>query len=279
MSDLRLRSLELTRAQRGRDEGKIIELQVIQNTLEQHVKRLELENTKLHKQLTQAQQEMDSMKAVTRSSRISKAKSETDLSRKFDKYTSYGKHRYRDLEPVVKAVNFSTRGDTSGLGATQFSALDTNYTRSHNFGVSSPVIMNGYGSTRSDAKRMAVSSYSSVQDRFVHEPVNGRSTVPRHRGGSLGEDSDVSDDLEHAPQPRWRTQSSESSASSVVSWDHDYTAYSPVSSLQQEQHDRGTGRRRRPHSYHGGKYVQIAIRLSFSSALRAVCTCVITHQL
>ena len=137
MSDLRLRSLELTRAQRGRDEGKIIELQVIQNTLEQHVKRLELENTKLHKQLTQAQQEMDSMKAVTRSSRISKAKSETDLSRKFDKYTSYGKHRYRDLEPVVKAVNFSTRGDTSGLGATQFSALDTNYTRSHNFGVSS----------------------------------------------------------------------------------------------------------------------------------------------
>lgn len=257
MSDLRRRNLELSRAHRARDEAKIIELQVTQNTLEQHVRRLEKENKNLQKQLKQAQQEIDTMKTITsrNGSRISKARSETDLSRKFDKYSAYDKHRYGDLEPVAKTVSFAMRGDSSGLGTTRFSSLDTDYTRSHDFGVSSPLIMNGYGSSRSDTKRAVGSSDLSVQDRLTHDPVSGRGTVPRHRGGSLGEESDLSDDLEHAPLPRWRTQSSESSSSSVVSWDHDYIANSPVSSLYQ-QHDRGTGRRRRPHSYHGGKYIQ-----------------------
>ena len=225
---------------------------MIQNRLEQQVKRLEKENTSLHKQFKQAQQETDIMRAATSrtGSRISKAKSETDLSRKFDKYSTYDKHKYRDLGRVTKAVSFSTLGDTSGLGTTRFSSLDTNYSRSHDFAVSSPVVMNGYGL---DTKRAAGSSYSAVSDRMVHEPIGGRTTVPRHRRGSLGEESDVSDDLEHVPpQSRWpRPQSTESSSSSGVSWDRADTAYSPVSSLFQ-QHDRSMGRRRRPHSYHGG---------------------------
>ena len=223
-----------------------------QNRLEHQVKRLEKENASLHKQLKQPHQEMDIMRGGTSrtGSRISKAKSETDLSRKFDKYSTYDIHKYRDLGPVAKAVSFSTRGDTSGIGTTRFSSLDSNYTRSHDFAVSSPVVMNGYGL---DTKRAAGSSYSAVPDRMVHEPISSRTTIPRHRRGSLGEDSDVSDDLEHAPlQSRWqRPQSTESSSSSVVSWDHADTAYSPVSSLFQ-QHDRSMGRRRRPHSYHGG---------------------------
>ena len=219
---------------------------MIQNRLEQQVQRLEKSNTSLQKQLKQAQQEMDIMRTATSrtASRISKAKSETDLSRKFDKYSTYDKYKYRDLEPVAKTVSFSTRSDTLGLGTSRFTSLDKNYTRSHDLAVSSPVVMNGYGL---DTKRAA-----AVPDRMVHDPISGRTTVPRHRRGSLGEDSDVSDDLEHVPpHSRWRTQSTQSSSSSAVSWDHANTAYSPVSSLFQ-QHDRSMGRRRRPHSYHGG---------------------------
>lgn len=212
------------------------------------------------------------MKAITTSrngSRLSKAKSETDLSKRFDKYTMYDKHRYRDPEPS-KTVSFATRSDSSGLGTTRFSSSDANYTRSHEVGVSSPVIMNGYSSPRSEAKRLS-SSYASLHDRLMREPPTSRTTVPRHRVGSLGEDSDVSDDLEHgvgyhtATQPRWRTQSSESSASSVVSRDHDYSTdaarqprasiYTPSSSVY-DQDDWVSGRRRRPHSYHGGNLTQ-----------------------
>ncbi|XP_078375566.1 uncharacterized protein LOC144658931 isoform X2 [Oculina patagonica] len=262
LSDLQRRSLDSTRA-----EGKIIELKVLQKTLEQHVRRLERENERLQTKLKQAEQEIDTMKAITRrtGTRLSKAKSETDLSKKFDKYTSYDKHKYGDYEPT-KAVSFAVRGEGLGLGTTRFSSSDTNYTRSHDVGVSSPVIMNGYSSPRSEVKRLP-SSYTSLQDRLSRDPPRSMTTVPRHRVGSLGEDSDVSDDLEHGlgyytgTQPRWRTQSSESSTSSVVSWDHDYSAdaaarqprasaYNPSSSLHQED-DRVGGRRRRPHSYHG----------------------------
>lgn len=209
------------------------------------------------------------MKAITRrtGTRLGKAKSETDLSKKFDKYTSYDKHKYGDYEPT-KTVSFATRGDGLGLGTTRFSSSDTNYTRSHDVGASSPVIMNGYGSPRSEVKRLP-SSYTSLQDRLSRDPLKSRTTVPRHRVSSLGEDSDVSDDLEHGlgyhtgNQPRWRTQSSDTSTSSVVSWDHDYSAdaaarqprvsaFNPSSSLHHED-DRVGGRRRRPHSYHGGK--------------------------
>ena len=247
---MRRRSAESARAQRNRDEGKIIELQLIQNTLEQRVKRLEHENRNLYKQLHQAQQGMESMRVggTTRSgSRISKAKSETDLSRKFHKYTAYDKHKYRDLEPVAKAGTFSTRGDSLGLGSTRYSSLDADYTRSHDVSVPSRVLTNGCGS---EARTGGV-SYYTVEDRLAsHEPVINRTTVPRYRVGSLGEDSKASDDLEHTSQPRWRTQSAESS-SSVAFWDHGYSAYSPVSSRYQRD-DRNVGSRRRPHSCYGG---------------------------
>lgn len=223
---------------------------MIQNTQEQRLKRLERENTTLHKQLHQAQQGMETMRVGTKTSdsRISKAKSETDLSRKFRKYTAYDERKYRDLEPVAKAATFSTRGGTSGLGSTRFSSLHADYTRSHDFSVPSRVLTNGCGS---EARTAGVSSYYTVEDRLTsHEPVINRITVPRHRVGSLGEDSDASDDLEHTSQPRWRAQSAESS-SSIASWDHDYSAYSPASSRYQRD-DRSVGSRRRPHSYHGG---------------------------
>ena len=255
----------------SRPNGKVIELKALKNTLEQHVKRLEQDNERLQRKLKQAEQEIDTMKAITRrsGSRLGKAKSETDLSKKFDRYTSYDKHKYGDYEPS-KSVSFATRGDSLGLGATRFSSLDTNYTRSREVGVSSPVIMNGYGLPSSEAKRLS-SSYTFLQDRLSRDPPRGRTTVPRHRVGSLGEDSDVSDDLDHGvgyhtgTQPIWRTQSSDSSTSSVVSWDHDYSAsaaarqprasaYSTSSSLYRED-DRVSGRRRRPHSYHGGKSI------------------------
>lgn len=255
----------------SRANGKIIELKALQNTLEQHVKRLEQENERLHRKLKQAEQEIDTMKAITRrsGSRLGKAKSETDLSKKFDKYTSYDKHKYGDYEPS-KSVSFATRGDSLGLGTTRFSSSDTNYTRSHEVGVSSPVIVNGYASPRSEAKRLS-SSYTSFQDWLSRDPPRGSTTVPRHRVGSLGEDSDVSDDLDHGvgyhtgTQPRWRTQSSDSFTSSVVSWEHDYSAaaaarqprasaYSTSSSLYRDD-DRISGRRSRPHSYHGGRSI------------------------
>ena len=250
----------------------MIELQVLNNTLEQQVKQLQRENERLQTKLKQAKQELDTVKTITgrNGSRLGRAKSETDLSKKFDKYTSYDKQKYTDLEPTARSVNFATRSDSLGLGASRYSSLDTNYTRPHDAAVSSPVIMNGYGSPRSEAARQS-SSYTSLHDKLASTSHRGRVTVPRHRVSSLGEDSDVSDDLEHglghhtATQPRWRAQSSESSTSSVVSWDHDYradaatrqpraSAYSQDSSLYQ-QVDRVSGRRRRPHSYHGGKRV------------------------
>ena len=261
------RSLDSSKTRRGKNEGKIIELQVLVNTLDQHVKRLEEENTDLQAKLKKAKQEIDAVKAITgwSGSRLGKAKSETDLTKKFDKYTTYDRHRYRDPEPS-KAVSFATRSDTSGLGTTRFGSWDANHTRSHEVGVSSPVIMNGYGSPRSEAQRLA-SSYTSLRDTLAREPYASRATVPRHRIGSLGEDSDVSDDLDHGvgyhtgTQPRWLTQSSDSSTSSVVSWDHDYSTdesrhprasgYNSSSLLYRD--DRASGRRRRPHSYHGGK--------------------------
>ena len=255
----------------SRANGKIIELKILKNTLEQHVKRLEQENERVQRKLKEAEQEIDTMKAITRrsGSRLSKAKSETDLSKKFDRYTSYDKHKYGDYEPT-KSVSFVVRGDSLGLGTTRCNSSDTNDTRSHQVGVSSPVIMNGYSSLRPEAKRLS-SSYTSLQDRLSRDPPRGRTTVPRHRVGSLGEDSDVSDDLDHGvgyhtgTRPRWRTQSSDSSTSSVVSWDHEYSApavarqprastYSTSSSLYRED-DRVSGRRSRPHSYHGGKSI------------------------
>ena len=250
----------------------MIELQVLNNTLEQQVWQLQQDNERLQTKLKQAKQELDTMKTITSrtGSRLGRAKSETDLSKKFDKYTSYDRQKYTDLEPTARSVSFATRSNNLGLGTSRYSSLDTNYTRSHDAAVSSPVIMNGYGSPRSEAKRQS-SSFTSLQDKLASTSHRSKATVPRHRVSSLGEDSDVSDDLEHGlghhttTQPRWRTHSSESSTSSVVSWDHDHrtdagtrqpraSAYSQDSSLYQ-QVDRLSGRRRRPHSYHGGKWV------------------------
>ena len=238
---------------------KMIELQVQNNTLEQHVRQLQQDNGRLQTKLKQTKEELDIMKTITSrtGSRLGRAKSETDLSKK---YTSYDSKKYADLEPTARSVSFATRSDSLGLGPTRYRSLDTSYTRSHDATMSSPVIMNGYGSPRYEAKRQ------SLQDKVGSASHRSRATVPRHRVSSLGEDSDVSDDLEHglgnhtATQPRLRTQSSESSTSSVVSWDHDYrtdaaasqlraSAYRPDSSLYQQ----GDRRKRRPHSYHGGK--------------------------
>ena len=242
----------------------MIELQVQNSTLGQHVRQLQQDNERLQTKLKQTKEELDTMKTITSrtGSRLGRAKSETDLSKKsVHKYTSYDSQKYADLEPTARSVSFATRSDSLGLGLTRYSSLDTNYTRSHDAAMSSPVIMNGYGSPRYEAKRQ------SLQDKVGSTSKHrSRATVPRHRVSSLGEDSDVSDDLEHglvnhtATQPRFRTHSSESSTSSVVSWDHDYrtdaaasqsraSAYRPDSSLYQQ----GDRRKRRPHSYHGGK--------------------------
>lgn len=236
----------------------MIELQVQNSTLERHARQLQQDNERLQTKLKQTKEELDTMKRITSrtGSRLGRAKSETDLSKK---YTSYDSKKYEDLEPTARSVSFATRSDSLGLGPTRYSSLDTNYTRSHDAAISSPVIMNGYGSPRYEAKR------ESLQDKVGSASHRGRVTVPRHRVSSLG-DSDVSDDLEHglvnhtATQPRFRTHSSESSTSSVVSWDHDYgtdaaasqsraSAYRPDSPLYQH----GDRRKRRPHSYHGGK--------------------------
>lgn len=241
---------------------KVIELEVQNNTLEQNVRQLQQDNGRLQTKLKQTKEELDTMKTITSrtGSRLGRAKSETDLSKKFHKHTSYDSQKYADLEPTARSVSFATRSDSLGLGPTRYSSLDTNYTRFHDAAISSPVIMNGFGSPRYEAKR------ESLQDKVGSASHRSRATVPRHRVSSLG-DSDVSDDLEHglvnhtATQPRLRTQSSESSTSSVVSWDHDYgtdaatrqsraSAYSPDSSLYQQSERR----KRRPHSYHGGKY-------------------------
>lgn len=238
-----------SRERQKRDEEKIFELQVLQTTQERRGKRLESENTNLSRQLKQTQQELDTIKAVTSisGSRVSRAKSETDLSRKFDKYTTYDKYKYSDLDHSARTVSFASTSDNARLGTTRHSSLDTNYSRSRDSGVS-PLIMNGYSPSRSESKRAATSPYSSVQDsRVLRESFIRRVRVPRHRVGSLGEDSDVSDDLDPhvtAPPLRHQTQTPESSSSSVLSWD-------PDSSLHQPR-DREPGRRRRPHSYHGG---------------------------
>ena len=217
---------ESSQAQRGKDEAKIIELQIDKNSLEERMARLDQENTKLRKQLKQAQQNSSTV------TRISKARSETDLSRKFDKYATYDKQKYKELEPVAKAIGYSSRTDGTALG--RYSSFSTNDSRS--YGLSSPIDMNGCSS----ANRRTL-----LSDSVTREPVTARVMVPRHRRGSLGEDSDVSDDLEHALYSRWRSvQTSELSSSSVVNGD-------PVSSLYRS-HDRGMARRTRPHSCGGG---------------------------
>ena len=227
MNVLRHKLSESSQAQRGKDEAKIIELQIDKNSLEERVARLDQENTKLRKQLKQAQQNSSTV------TRISKARSETDLSRKFDKYATYDKQKYKELEPVAKAIGYSSRTDSTALGTGRYSSFSTNDSRS--YGLSSPIDMNGYSS----ANRRTL-----LSDSVTREPVTARVMVPRHRRGSLGEDSDVSDDLEHALYSRWRSvQTSEPSSSSVVYRD-------PVSLYR--SHDRGMARRTRPHSYGGG---------------------------
>ena len=229
---LRHKLSESSQAQRGKDEAKIIELQIDKNSLEERVARLDQENIELRKQLKQAQQNSS---GVTHGTRISKARSETDLSRKFDKYATYDKLKYQELEPVAKAIGYSLRADSAALGTGRYSSFSTNDSRSYGL-ASPPIDMNGYSS----ANRRTL-----LSDSVTREPVNARVMVPRHRRGSLGEDSDVSDDLEHAPYSRWRSvQTSEPSSSSVVYRD-------PVSSLYRS-HDRGMARRTRPHSYGGG---------------------------
>ena len=244
LSDLRRRSVE-ARERQERDEEKNIELQVLQR----RGKRLELENTNLSRQLKQTQQELDTIKAVTSisGSRVSRAKSETDLSRKFSKYATYDKYKYSDLDHSTRTVSFASTLDNARLGTARHSSLDTNYSRSRDSGVS-PLIVNGHSPSRPESKRAAASPYSSVQDsRVLRESLSRRVRVPRHRVGSLGEDSDVSDDLDlHATASllRHQTRSPESSSSSLISWDQDPSLHQP--------RDTETGRRRRPHSYHGG---------------------------
>ena len=258
------RSLESSKAKRGREEGKVIELKALNDAFKQHVQRLQEEKTDLQAKLKKAKREIETMKALG-SSRLGKAKSETDLSRKFDKYTAVDEHRYRDPRSS-RTVNFATTSrHSSALGSTRLSSWDTNNTRSADIEVSSPVIMNGHGSLRPDTN--PGSSYTFFRDTLPREPYSTRTTVPRHRIGSLGEESDMSDDLDHgvgyhtATQSKWRPQSSDSSVSSVILWDRDYStdesrsprasAYNQSSSLYRD--DRGGRRRARPHSYHGGK--------------------------
>ena len=237
------------RKRQERDEEKILELQVLQTTQERSGKRLELENTNLSRQLKQTQQELDTLKAVTSisGSRVSRAKSETDLSRKFNKYTTYDKYKYSDLDHSTRTVSFASTLDNAPLGTTRHSSLDSNYSRSRDSGVS-PQIVNGHSPSRPESKRAAASPYSSVQDsRVLRESFSRRVRVPRHRVGSLGEDSDGSDDLDlHATASllRHQTQSPESLSSSLISWDLDPSLHQP--------RDTETERRRRPHSYHGG---------------------------
>ena len=236
------------RKRQERDEEKILELQVLQTTQERSGKRLELENTNLSRQLKQTQQELDTLKAVTSisGSRVSRAKSETDLSRKFNKYSTYDKSKYSDLDHSTRTVSFASTLDSARLGTTRHSSLDSNYSRSRDSGVS-PLIVNGHSPSRPESKRAAASPYSSVQDRVLRESYSRKVRVPRHRVGSLGEDSDVSDDLDlHATASllRHQTRSPESSSSSLILFDQDPSLHQPW--------DTETGRRRRPHSYHGG---------------------------
>ena len=230
VSVLRRKLAESSQVQRGKNEAKIIELQIDKNSLEERMQRLDQENTKLRKQLKQAQQNSSS---VTPGTRISKARSETDLSRKFEKYATYDKRKYKELEPVAKAIGYSSRVDNAALGTGRYSSLSTNDSRS--YGLSPRIDMNGY----SGANRRTLLSDSSTR-----EPVTARVMVPRHRSGSLGEDSDVSDDLEHATHSRWRAIQTSEPSSSVV-------YRNPGSSLYRS-HDRGVARRTRPHSYGGG---------------------------
>lgn len=229
VSVLRRKLAESSQVQRGKNEAKIIELQIDKNSLEKRMQRLDQENIKLRKQLKQAQQNSSS---VTPGTRISKARSETDLSRKFEKYATYDKRKYKELEPVAKAIGYSSRVDNAALGTGRYSSLSTNDSRS--YGLSPRIDMNGY----SGANRRTLLSDSSTR-----EPVTARGLVPRHRSGSLGEDSDVSDDLEHATSSRWRAIQTSEPSSSVV-YRH------PGSSLYRS-HDRGVARRTRPHSYGG----------------------------
>ena len=89
---------------------------MLNNTLEQQVTQLQRDNDSLERKLKQAKQELNTMKTITsrNGSRIGRAKSETDLSKKFDKYTSYDRHKYTDMEPTVRSVSFATRNGQPG---------------------------------------------------------------------------------------------------------------------------------------------------------------------
>ena len=230
LSVLRHKLAESSQVQRGKGEAKIIQLKIDKNSLEERMQRLDQENSKLRKQLKQAQQNSS---IVTPGTRISKARSETDLSRKFEKYATYDKRKYKELEPVAKAIGYNSRADSAALVTNRYSSLSTNDSRS--YGLSSRIDMNGY----SGANRRTLFS-----DSVTREPVTARVMVPRHRSGSLGEDSDVSDDLEHATYSRLRAVQTSEPSSSVV-------YRNPGSSLYR-LHDRDVARRPRPHSYDGG---------------------------
>ena len=273
---MRRRSTEAIRSQRDRDEVKITELKVNQNTLEQHVKRLEIENANLRKQLDQSSRKLVTVKAEKDMSdlRLSKAKSETDLSKKSKRFTSYDKHRYRDIEPA-KTVSFAAKADASGFRTTRYTSLDTNYNRTYTTGSQVPIIMNGHAAVRPEMGKTHHSLSSSYQDRVPGGTHMSKLSDQRRRVSSLGDDSDASDDVEHGSHygsHRRLTYSSESPGSSVASWEHDYlaearnptSAHAPV--LRNAVIEgRTVPRRRRPNSYDGGRSVEFNIHYPFPS--------------
>lgn len=205
--------------------------------LREQVHRLEQEKKDLKRQL-----EKDSPQRTSTDLRISKAKSETDLSAKYGrKYT------------------FSTRNDSLGLGSSRYQRSDPNNDDTYRPGGRPSALTNGDLSPRRSFGKSAPSSNPYIA-------TDTHST--RRRFGSVGDESDLSDmsDLDHAWQneadTRHRTFSSESSTSSLFSTDHDFSTYisrQPTTGYPHSPRVYSPGdyapvkkRTQRPHSYHGG---------------------------
>lgn len=225
---------------------KVIQLEADKRELKQKYNKikLELEQTKAEKTLSD--------------SRLKRARSETDLSEKFNRYTTYSKPEHEN-----DIYGQSWANTSSGLGSSRYSWSD-NFESAYKVGSGTTQdsgLTNGLSSALS--KR---DTYSSRKDDHVaYKPLYSTSHQ-RRRHSSIDDDIDVTSDtleqdLDHRStyaHDRQRTLSSESSNSSLLEYEYGANMRVPYEPSTYSTRDtrvelRETRRRRvRPHSYHAG---------------------------
>ncbi|XP_031569432.1 uncharacterized protein LOC116303943 [Actinia tenebrosa] len=233
--------------------------EILNKTLREKVARLETDKADLKQKYNKIKLELEQTKAekVLSDSRLKKARSVTDLSEKFNRYTTYSK-------PELDIYDQSWGKTSSGLGSSRYSWSDNNVDSAYK--VSSGTI-GDRGLTNGLSTR---DKYSSRRDDHVTDIPLSSTSHQRRLHSSMDNDIDVislEQDFDHRSaheRDRHRTLSSESSNSSLLEYEYGVnirvpnqsSTYSPRDT-RVELRETSRGRRERPHSYHAGTVLDL----------------------